>query len=146
MSKFTKEQHNELEQALTVLEESSMRRTKPRTTILKTLITHHGPFSVDELLSLKETSHLDRVTIYRCLSAFEEVGLVQRCEFGDGVSRYEYSRGKHHHHHVICKRCGNVENIEKCIPKTLTDAVRMMGYEDVSHNLEFFGVCKKCAA
>ncbi len=123
-----------------------MRLTQPRLAILKALIADHGPFSADEIRSLAGNSHLDRVTVYRCLTAFEEIGLVRRCEFGDGTSRYEYSAGDHHHHHVICKRCRKMENVEECIPKTLTNLVRAMGYENVSHSLEFFGVCKKCHA
>ncbi len=123
-----------------------MRLTRPRIAILKALIADHGPFSVDEIRSLAGTQDLDRVTVYRCLTAFEEIELVRRCEFGDNTSRYEYSADGHHHHHVICKRCRKTENIEECIPKALINSVRSMGYENVSHSLEFFGVCKRCRA
>jgi len=141
----SKEDTPELEEAFQALGRSSMRRTRPRVAILKALIAHDGPFTVDEILSLKEARNLDRVTVYRCLSAFEEIRLIQRCEFGDGVSRYEYSRGDHHHH-IVCKRCRKVESIKKRIPKALTSEVSMMGYQDVSHHLEFFGICKECVA
>lgn len=139
-------QNEELKRALAVLEQASMRLTQPRIAILKALIADHGPFSVDEVRSLAGSKDLDRVTVYRCLTAFEEIGLVRRCEFGDSTSRYEYSGGEHHHHHVVCKRCRKTENVEECIPKALVNSIRSMGYADVSHSLEFFGVCKKCQA
>jgi Fur family ferric uptake transcriptional regulator len=142
--KGSKTQAEELSRAVTLLEQASMRLTQPRTAILKVLIAAHGPFSVDEVRSLAGTRGLDRVTVHRCLTAFEEIGLVRRCEFGDSTSRYEYSGHGHHHHHVICKRCRKMENIEQCIPKALIRSVRSMGYEEVSHSLEFFGICRKC--
>lgn len=139
-----KTKSEELNRALAALAQASLRATQPRIAILKTLIADHGPFSVDEVRSRAGSRGLDRVTVYRCLAAFEDIGLVQRCEFGDSVSRYEYSGGEHHHHHVVCKRCRKAESIEDCIPKAMLNAVRLMGYADVSHSLEFFGVCKKC--
>ncbi len=141
-----KSQSDELKNAIGVLEQASMRLTQPRIAILKALIADHGPFSVDEVRSLAGSKNLDRVTVYRCLTAFEELGIVRRCEFGDSTSRYEYSGGEHHHHHVICKRCRKVETVEKCVSKALFNSIQSMGYQDVSHSLEFFGVCKKCQA
>ncbi|MFN7685122.1 MAG: Fur family transcriptional regulator [Oligoflexia bacterium] len=134
-----------MKRAFAALERASLRLTQPRISILKALIADHGPFSVDEIRSIAGSKDLDRVTIYRCLTAFEEIGLVRRCEFGDSTSRYEYSADEHHHHHVICKRCRKVENVEECIPKGLINSVRSMGYVNVSHSLEFFGVCKRCS-
>jgi Fur family ferric uptake transcriptional regulator len=146
-SKGTKRSQNEeLKRALSLLEQASLRQTQPRIAILKALIADHGPFSVDEIRSLAGTKDMDRVTVHRCLTAFEDIGLVRRCEFGDSTSRYEYAGDDHHHHHVICKQCRKMENVEECIPKSLVNAVRSMGYENVSHSLEFFGVCEKCRA
>lgn len=138
------DQRVELAQALEVLEQACLRRTRPRIAILKILIAHHGPFTVDEILSLKGAQGLDKVTVYRSLSALEEINLIQRCELGDRISRYEYERGGHHHHHVVCKNCKKVEIFDKCIPNELTRAVHKMGYQDVSHSLEFFGLCESC--
>jgi Fur family ferric uptake transcriptional regulator len=133
-----------LQKALAVLEKASLRQTQPRVALLKTLISEHGPFSVDELRLLPGVKSLDRVTIYRCLTAFEELGLVRRCEFGDGASRYEYSPGSHHHHHVVCKKCRKMENLDQCVPESMLKIVRSMGYEQISHSLEFFGICRSC--
>lgn len=140
----TKQQEElELEAALAALSRASLRQTKPRRDILQTMIGHHGPYSVEEWLSFQALAKMDRVTMYRCLSAFEKIGLVQRCEFGDGVSRYEYARG-YHHHHIVCRECGTLENIHRCVPKELLEEISTMGYHDITHSLEFFGTCKKC--
>ena len=134
-----------LNEALDALKNASLRQTQPRIQLLEALISTHGPFSVDEILQLPNLKTLDRVTVYRCLSTFEELGLVRRCEFGDGTSRYEYASEEHHHHHIVCKQCRKSQVIEACIPDSLTQVVKKMGYSQVSHSLEFFGICKNCS-
>lgn len=137
--------HPELKRALGLLSSSGMRVTEPRTRLLSLLIAEHGPFGVDEILAHRSSPQMDRVTTYRCLATFEDLGLVRRCEFGDGISRYEYVGGTdHHHHHVICKQCRKTENIDGCVPANLVSMVQAMGYDQVTHSLEFFGICKDC--
>ena len=137
-----------LSAALERLGELGLRHTRPRVALLEALIAEHGPFSVDELLKLPSLKGLDRVTVYRCMSAFEDAGLVSRCEFGDGSSRYEFASGGHHHHHVVCKRCRRTESLpesmDTCIPKALLSQVSALGYAEISHTLEFFGICREC--
>jgi Fur family ferric uptake transcriptional regulator len=142
--KNKKSHSEELEKALAILEKAGLRQTQPRISILKILIGDHGPFSVDEVRVRAGNKDLDRVTVHRCLVTFEELGLVRRCELGDSMSRYEYSTSDHHHHHVICKICRKIENIDECIPETLLNKIRSMGYENISHSLEFFAICKHC--
>ncbi len=136
----------ELSTALERIERAGLRRTQPRIAILKALIAEHGPFSVDELREISSIKKIDRVTVYRVLLAFEELDIVRRCEFGDGISRYEYCEAGHHHHHVVCKKCRKTQSIDECIPESLVNRVKKLGYEEVSHSLEFFGVCRSCRA
>jgi Fur family ferric uptake transcriptional regulator len=62
---------------------------------------------------------------------------------GDGITRYEL-KGEHHHHHVVCKRCKLVKPIDKCGITVIESWVKKMGYTDVAHRLEFFGICPHC--
>jgi Fur family ferric uptake transcriptional regulator len=134
-----------LHDALEVLEKSSLRKTKHREALLKILLENHGPFSVEELRQFVGNDILDLVTVYRCLTAFESIGLVRRCDFGDGIARYEIQLDDHHHHHVICTLCRKSENIiEDCEIHRLEKLVEQKGYSKISHNLEFFGICPKC--
>jgi Fur family ferric uptake transcriptional regulator len=74
----------------------------------------------------------------------EEIQLVRRCDFGDGAYRYEVSIGGEHHHHVICRSCHGVQTLDRCMAEGLERVAREMGYVDVSHTLELFGICSKC--
>ncbi len=131
--------------ALEILRAEGLRVTEPRKAMLTILAREHGPFSVDELHKRMGKAGCDVVTIYRSLQAMEEVGVLRRCDFGDGVYRYEFNHGEHHHHHIICRVCRSVETLDLCVADSLERMARQKGYQKVTHTLEVFGVCPKCA-
>jgi len=133
-----------LEAALDVLRGHGHRVTAPRRAILAMLSREHGPFTADEIHQRMEGGVCDLVTVYRCLAAMEQIALVRRCDFGDGVYRYEFNTGENHHHHIICRSCHGVETLDLCMAQELEGRARQLGYRDVTHTLEIFGVCVKC--
>lgn len=134
-----------LEQAWVTLRRAGLKRTPIRDDLLRFLIQNHGPFSKDEIQRDLPREDMDSVTLYRNLSHFEKAGVVRRSEFGDGISRYEFqSSPEHHHHHVICVKCRQVESLSSCEVPELEAMVRRLGYVNIKHSLEFYGVCPNC--
>ncbi|HEX5036893.1 MAG TPA: Fur family transcriptional regulator [bacterium] len=129
-----------------VLRAAGLKATAPRRALLQLLKKKHGPFTIEELgVLMKGKASCDPVTVYRCLSQFEKANLVRRCDFGDGVARYEFRHEDEHHHHVICRKCSKVKNFDDdCLIDALEEVVKKMGYKDVTHSLEFFGTCASC--
>jgi len=131
-----------------LLRDAGLKITKPRLAILDVLIREHGPFTAEELFARlsqpRGGSPCNVVTIYRCLAKFESLGLINRCDFGDGSIRYELRARDHHHHHIICRSCKKVESLPKCPVEDRSIQIPKMGFKDVSHRLEFFGVCPDC--
>lgn len=134
----------QLESALATLRSNHNRITAPRRAILSILIAEHGPFTTDEIHSRMEPGLCDLVTVYRCVAAMEELNLVRRCDFGDGVYRYEFNTGDHHHHHIVCRQCHSVRTLDFCVADGLERMARQMGYSSVTHTLEIFGICSQC--
>lgn len=132
-----------LEEIWEVLKTSGLRRTEPREALLSVLSAEHGPFSAEELHERVSRKKVDLVTVYRCLTAFEEAGVLRRCDLGDQVARYELDLG-HHHHHVTCQKCKKTESLDDCVLEKLDGMIEKMGYTKVGHRLEFYGVCAKC--
>jgi Fur family transcriptional regulator, ferric uptake regulator len=90
---------------------------------------------------------MDLTTVYRTTHSLEIAGMIMRCEFGDGVARFEYQADgqmMEHHHHVICRECKTVAPLELCLPENWKRVLTKMGYANPGHALEFFGVCKSC--
>lgn len=130
--------------ALQVLRDHGHRITEPRKAMLAILTTVHGPFSAEDLHKKIDGKGCDVVTVYRSLAAMEEIGVVRRCDFGDGVYRYEFNSGEHHHHHIVCRSCRDVQTLDLCVADSLERIARNMGYAKVTHILEVFGVCPQC--
>jgi len=130
--------------SLQTLRDHHHRVTEPRKAILEILTREHGPFTAEELHGLMEKGVCDLVTVYRCLTAMEEIALVRRCDFGDGSYRYEFNTGEHHHHHIICRECHGVQTLDFCVADSLERMARQIGYANVTHTLEIFGVCAQC--
>jgi Fur family ferric uptake transcriptional regulator len=134
----------QFESALQTLRENHHRVTEPRKAILRILTREHGPFTAEEMHRRMEKGSCDLVTVYRSLTAMEEINVVRRCDFGDGSYRYEINTGDHHHHHIICRNCHGVQTLDVCVADGLERIARQMGYAKVTHMLEIFGVCPKC--
>ncbi|MNJ98613.1 Peroxide operon regulator [compost metagenome] len=126
---------------------AGMKLTQQRLQLLDILLHHPEPISADEIFKKfdKKSEGMDLVTIYRILKKFEDAVIVSRLEFGDGVARFELTlESGHHHHHVICRECQKVEPLHLCNLDIHIKMVESMGYEQVSHRLDFFGLCKNC--
>jgi len=134
----------QFEGALQTLRDHQHRVTEPRKAILEILTREHGPFTAEELHGRMKKGVCDLVTVYRCLSTMEEIALVRRCDFGDGSYRYEFNTGEHHHHHIICRSCHGVQTLDFCVADSLERMARQIGYANVTHTLEIFGVCAQC--
>lgn len=82
-------------------------------------------------------------TVYRTVKLFEEAGILDRLEFGDGRARYEDAE-RDHHDHLFDMNSGEV--IEFCDPdiEALQEKIaERLGYELRGHKLELYGVPKK---
>ena len=135
---------NPLESACARLKAAGLRITQPRIAILETLIRREKPASIEQIHRDLANDACDLVTVYRCLAVFEELGLVRRCFFHNGTSLYEISLSDTQHYHIVCKSCGKVERIDLGLTENIERMLRDRGYDQVSHMLEFFGVCPEC--
>lgn len=129
------------------LRESARRITGPRRAVLDVLEREEHPLTIREIHAAAGKLKCDLATIYRSMKMLESVGLVKRFDFGDGSARYELVREgeAEHHHHLVCTGCSKVVEIDECFPAELERKIAAgNGFAEVSHRLEFFGVCPSC--
>jgi Fur family transcriptional regulator, ferric uptake regulator len=135
----------DLTRLLELMKKAGLKATEPRKAIIHSLIESHGPFTAEEIHKLITRRICDLATVYRSLGSLEKAGLIHRCDFGDGTARYEIAaKSAHHHHHIVCRRCKRIEVLDDCELADLNRVPRKLGYAEVSHSLEFFGICPKC--
>lgn len=90
-------------------------------------------------------SGLDLVTVYRTLATFTDLKLLQKVDLGDNVQRYELqSTDGSHHHHFVCNECHKVEALDSCEIRAQEKRLTDLGYGELTHRLEFFGICPDC--
>lgn len=136
----------DIEEFKVILNSRSQRITGPRLEILCVLKSNHKPLTISEIHSQVKNKKIDLATIYRTINLFAELGIVYEIDFKDEFKRYELVYDRHHHHHIVCKKCKKVENVEACVLEELEKLLNKKGYTEISHSLEFFGVCENCKA
>lgn len=121
--------------------------TGARQAIFEILRRQRHPLSNKEIFAELPAGDCDLATVYRSLHLLEDMRMVKRFDFGDGVARYELlAEGDDgHHHHLVCTRCAAVVEIAECFTRELEDTIaRQNGFTAISHKLEFFGICPRC--
>lgn len=135
---------NVVEEACSRIRTAGMRVTKPRVALVESLLKQAGPVSIERLHQAVGIKACDLVTIYRCLAAFETLGLVRRSYLHNGTCLYELIAGNARRYHVVCKGCGRTDPLDFTFTSDAEQKLQDQGYAQISHVLEFFGVCPAC--
>ena len=130
-----------------ILHNVDLKATPIRLALINFFFKKKGLFTVQEIYdALKKTNNLksyDLATIYRNMKKFVSTKLVTECVLADGTSRFEL-RSSSHHHHLVCTDCKRIDPIFYCpIKINIPEEIRK-GYVNLSHKLEFYGLCPRC--
>lgn len=132
------------------LRKQAGRVTQSRQRVLEALARLQRPSTPKEIAEAVTSGSCDLATVYRSVDLFESLGLVQRIDLGDGLARFEIADDDahgHHHHHLVCRRCERIVQLDDCILADMEARLaRHYGFTDITHRLEFFGVCADCGA
>ncbi len=129
------------------LQGANLKQTKARIAVLSALEESKVPMDASEIHKQiqKSNSDVDLATIYRILEKFEASGIAHRVNLNKDRFHYELL-SLPHHHHVVCKVCGKVQDIQDCDLSTVEQSVKEnLGFAIQNHRLEFFGFCKNCS-
>ncbi len=119
--------------------------TGQRRVIAKVLEESDDHPDVEELY--KRASAVDAgisiATVYRTVKLFEEAGILDRHEFGDGRARYEDAEREHHDHLINIQTGEVIEFVDPDIEALQEKIAAKLGYDLRGHKLELYGVPKK---
>lgn len=90
-----------------------------------------------------EDAGISIATVYRTVKLFEEAGILDRLEFGDGRARYEDAERDHHDHLIDLNSGEVIEFVEPEIEELQERIAAKLGYELRGHRLELYGVPRK---
>jgi Fur family ferric uptake transcriptional regulator len=130
------------------LTRSGLKNTRQRERIVRAFFAAGRHVSAEELYHQirSQDSNLGLVTVYRTLKLLRRAGLATERKFGDAYVRFDPNPADWAHHHLICTRCGKIEEFEDPALRTLgTKAARGHGFTVTEQRLELYGVCRVCA-
>lgn len=116
--------------------------TGQRKVIAQTISEAHDHPDVEEIYnrSSKKDPKISIATVYRTVRMFEEAGIIDKHDFGDGRARYEPSSDEHHDH-LIDIRSGKVIEFHNDEIEKIQEAIaKKLGYKLVDHRLELYAV------
>jgi Fur family transcriptional regulator, stress-responsive regulator len=135
------------QQLIAVLHERGRRVTPQRLVLHRLLRASPQHLTADDLLerSRDVLPNVSLPTVYAALDLFEEIGVIRRVP-GTGPAQVYDSRVDHHHH-LRCRRCGRVADVEADLDRaSVAAAARAQGFAPERVEVAVIGVCGACAA
>jgi len=121
--------------------DKGMRMTDQRRVVARVLSQSQDHPDVEELYRRASAvdPNISLATVYRTVRLFEEAGVVERHDFGDGRSRYEQAGDEHHDHLIDLKTGKVIEFVDPEIERLQAAIAERLGYRLVGHRLELYG-------
>lgn len=116
--------------------------TEQRRVIAQVLDASADHPDVEELYSRASAvdPRISLATVYRTVKLFEEAGILEKVEFGDGRARYEDAEREHHDHLIDVTTGDVIEFIDPEIEALQEKIAAKLGYRLQWHKLELYGV------
>ena len=129
-----------------VLQEKGYRLTPQRMLVIEALHDADKHISAEEIYEQLHAryTYSNISTVYRTLELLKELNLVMETDFGEERVRYHVAE-KGHHHHLVCRRCGRIIDLEESILHLLKDALhRDYDFEADLRHVAIQGKCNEC--
>lgn len=130
-----------------LLSQHGFKRTSAMTKILLVIANTQTPVSVQDIQEAIGKKSCNPSTIFRTMTKFKEAGLIREVNLSEDFARFEFikpSEPNHHHHHIRCRACGDIQLIQNCDIKPFERSLHSLGFQDLEHTIEFTGICKRC--
>ncbi|MBT0771637.1 transcriptional repressor [Kineosporia sp. J2-2] len=124
----------------------SLRVTRPRLAVL-TALHDHPHIDTDTVIGLvrAELPAVSHQAVYDVLRALTDSGLVRRIQPMGATARYE-SRVGDNHHHVVCRSCGAIADVECAVGHApCLTASNNHGFVVDEAEVVYWGTCPDCA-
>lgn len=137
----------DLEKLELVLRDKGYKLTEQRRLIIRAFIESPGHHTAQEIFDMvkEKCLEINFSTIYRNLELLSGLEIINKLQLESGISHYELT-GSAHHHHLICKKCGEMKEINICPYASLGDEqLKAIGFKATDHKFEIYGYCSKCS-
>jgi Fur family ferric uptake transcriptional regulator len=128
------------------LQEKGHRLTPQRMLVIEALHSADKHISAEEIYEQLHSRYpySNISTVYRTLELMKKLDLVTETDFGEGRVRYHVAE-KGHHHHLVCRSCGKVVDLEESALHPLKETLlQEYGFDADLRHLAISGMCSRC--
>ncbi len=136
-----------------LLKDKGLKVTTQRLLVLEALASCPDEhLTAEEIYEMVKADYpeIGLATVYRTIQILWDLHLIDRISLDDGFVRYEIGNvgmgtAKHHHHHLICTKCGKINSFEDDLLEELEDKItRTTGFHVMDHEVKLYGYCEEC--
>jgi Fur family ferric uptake transcriptional regulator len=138
----------QLQQFAEFLSRTGLKATRQRRRIVQAFFAAGRHLTAEQLYQQLQDRDpgIGLVTVYRTLKLLREAGLATGRQFGDAYTRFDPTPADRPHDHLICVRCGRIQEFQDPSLYTLRARVaRRQGFTVTEHRLDVYGLCRDCA-
>jgi Fur family ferric uptake transcriptional regulator len=131
---------------LEILHEQGYRLTPQRMMVLEAIEDSHDHISAEEIHYKAQLKYpyINISTVYRTLELLKEKGLVAETDLGGGRFLY-HPVEKARHHHLVCRKCGSVKDIDiNVLDKLRAEMKAQYNFDAELEHIAIFGTCAEC--
>jgi len=133
------------------LKQRGFRLTRQRRVLLDLIGETGRHLDVERLyeLAIQRDPKLNRVTVYRTIKTLKDAGLIDELDLmhWDGDQHYYETRTKQEHAHVVCLRCGKVQEFfGPSLPRLRRQVELTLQFQVLTARTELGGYCTECQA
>ena len=128
------------------LRDRGYRLTPQRMMVVEAIEASDDHISAEQIRAKAQLKYpyINMSTVYRTLELLTEQGLVTETDLGGGRLLY-HPAGKAGHHHLVCRRCGKVTDIDISFFQPLKEDLRAKyGFDADLEHIGIFGTCENC--
>ena len=132
------------------LKRSGYRLTPQREVIVETLIESNSELLTAEEIFIKVkniNSSIGLATVYRTLDMLQELDIVKRIPYRDGMSRFDLVKSSNDNQsfYLLCQKCGKIEEIKEPILENTEKRIEQEHrFKIITRQLTFHGICQEC--
>lgn len=127
--------------------ERGLKKSRQRELILERFLGMGGHVSADDVHAEVRGADpsVGRTTVYRALRLFCEARIASSIDLKDDLTRFEPALSRGHHDHLICVRCGRIDEfLSPEVEQRQEEIAAERGYRLVWHRHQLYGVCPDC--